>query len=245
MKKILPLLLFLMATSAIFLIPSPVYAAGSMYLDPAAKKVKVGEVFTVKIMFDSVSGQAVGGAAVINYDANLLEVQDGDNTKSGVQLLNGTAFVKDPVQNLVDPTTGKITLDYGNLQSPVSGVAELGGITFKAKNTGSAQVHFVFDPSSTTGSSTLFGPGSNNNLLTSVTDGNYAVSSSTPALGAPGDETATASSTTTDETSSDTETATESSQELPVTGFIELTLFMLGLAGIFLMGGFGVLRASR
>lgn len=242
MKKILPLVLFLVTTGVILSFPVYAQAAGSLYLDPASKKVKVGDVFAVKVMIDSASSQMVGASAVISYDTNLLEVQDSDNTKSGVQVTLGTAFNKEPVINLVDPTTGKITLDYGNLQSPVSGVSELGAITFRAKNSGSAEVHFVFNPASSTGTSTLSGPGSNNNLLTSVTDGNYAISSTSPALGAPGDETATESSSTTTTTE---ETATESSQELPVTGVIEMTFLMLGVAGLLVAGGLGIFKFTR
>lgn len=241
MKKILPLLLFLVITTAVLFLPSPAFAAASMYLDPASKNLKVNDVFSVKIMIDTQASQAVGGAAIINYDTNLLEVQDADNTKSGVQIVVGQAFSKEPVLNLVDPTTGKITIDYGNLQSPVSGVAVFGTITFRAKNVGSAQVHFVFNPTSSTGTSTLAGPGSNNNLLTSITDGNYAVSSSTLALGAPGDEETTDSS----ETTTTTETTTEETTELPETGVFEVTLLMLGLAGLFVVGGLGILKASR
>lgn len=239
MKKILPLLLFLVTTTAVLFLPSPAFAAANMYLDPASKNLKVDDVFSVKIMIDTQASQAVGGAAIINYDTNLLEVQDADNTKSGVQITVGQAFSKEPILNLVDPTTGKITIDYGNLQSPVSGVAELGTISFRAKNTGSAQVHFVFNPTSSTGTSTLAGPGSNNNLLTSITDGNYAISSSTLALGAPGDATDSSETTTT------TETTTEETTELPQTGIFEVTLLMLGLAGLFVVGGFGILKASR
>lgn len=240
MKKFLPILLFLVTTGAVLTLPHPVYAAGTMYLDPASKKVKLNDVFNVKIMIDTMSSQAVGGAAIINYDTNLLEVQDADLSKSGVQIGVGQAFNKEPILNLVDPTTGKITLDYGNLQSPVTGVAEFGNISFRAKNNGSAQVRFAFNPSSSTGTSSLSGPGSNNNLLTSITDGNYAISSDSLALGAPGDV-ATESSTTVVET----EESTTSTTTLPETGIFEVTLMMLGLAGMFLIGGLGVYRASR
>ena len=106
--------------------------------------IRVGSVFTTNIRLDNVAGLA-GVELQVAYDPAILEVQDADPGKDGVQAAWGTFLKPDLVaQNLAEPTQGKMGLAVVQMSpsQPVSGSGVLATIAFKAKSVGSSPLTF-------------------------------------------------------------------------------------------------------
>lgn len=191
-----------------------VLAAVTFSLSPATQQINNGSDFRVDIILDTGSSDAVGAAALINFDKDKLE---------GTNLEGGTIFSQ-PLASSIDQTNGIIKLDYGTLQTAFKGSGTFGSITFKAKNTGTASVNFVFNPSATANSSLVASP-DGKNILTAVNNGNYSLVSGGGGGATP------------------TPTPTPSGSTGPETGFTGPTIFsLMGGVALILLAAFSLLR---
>jgi len=125
--------------------PSVVPASGiAVHFDAPSTPVAAGSTFTAKVQLDRVKDLA-GGEVYISYNPAILEVQDADPAKSGVQVALGAFLKPDFVaQNLVTAEQGKINFAVIQLppSQPVSGSGILATVTFKAKAAGSSPLTF-------------------------------------------------------------------------------------------------------
>lgn len=147
---------------------------------PATGSFKVGDTVTLDYMLDTRSNQSLGATVVATYDPSLLEAISTQSS-AVLTVTNWTA----PVTNSVDTTLGKITLDYGNTQTPFSGNTSLGQIQFRAKAEGQAPFTFTFFQQfddTTPAVSKVFGKrdGTNtSNILTDVNNCIYVIETGT------------------------------------------------------------------
>lgn len=181
--------------------------AASLSLSPASAEKNVGDSFPVDIVLDT-QGVAVNGAtAIISYDTEKLQVTDDDSSLTGVNISAGPNLTQ-VLTNSVDPSAGEIRYDAGNLGASYTGRGVIGTIHFKALSEGLAQVSFVFDSTTTTGTSAVAAASGPDSLLTKVDEANFTIL---------------------------TEGATTTT--LPATGAFEDTLLLLAGGGMFLGAG--------
>lgn len=169
MRKFLPISLICLIS---LIWPMPAFAAASLSLSPASATKSVGTTFNVDIIVDT-GGDATGGVtAILTYDTTKLSV-------SGSALTPGPIFGSSvaPFTNTVDATTGQIRYDSGTLGTPYTGRGTLATITFRTVAAGSAAVNFVYNPSSTTGTSLVAASTGPTSLLSTVNNGIYTITS--------------------------------------------------------------------
>ncbi len=201
---------FISAITLIFFINliKPVAAnAASLSLSPASGVQAVGSTFTVDIIVDPGTDSVSAASAIVDYDSSRL---------TALTVTKGALFNQDPLTNTIgtsatDPTKGEIRYDSGSLGTAVSTRGTMATITFRATAAGSAPVTFVFDPSVTTGTSLVAAASGPTNLLSTVNNAAFTISSG-----------ATATTTT----------------PLPATGAVENTLMAVGGGLFFLLGSF-------
>ncbi len=134
-------------------VPSATPNTAVMSFDLAKAPLVVGSVFTANVRLDHVAGLA-GVELQVVYDPAILEAQDADPGKDGLQAAWGTFLKPDFVaQNLAEPAQGKISLAAVQLppSRPVSGSGVLATITFKARSAGSSPLIFNLVNLSTSG----------------------------------------------------------------------------------------------
>lgn len=156
-----------------FIRPTSVWAAATLSLSPASGAKTVNVPFTVDIVLDT-GGDGVGGVtAILTYDTTKLQVQ-------GTSIMVGTAFTETPFANTVDSAAGQIRFDSGSLTTAYTGSrGVVATIPFVPVAAGTAQVNFVYNPSSTTGTSLVAAATGPTNLLSTVNNGVYTISSTT------------------------------------------------------------------
>lgn len=133
---------------------SPVLAADAVVrIDPAAASVALNQTVAVNVQIDNVTG-LFGDEFEISYNAALLEVQDADPAKAGVQIALGSFLKPDFVaKNEVDTAAGKIRFSVTQVSPSVavSGSGVLATITFKGKADGTSAITFNTANLSTSG----------------------------------------------------------------------------------------------
>jgi hypothetical protein len=133
--------------------PSATSSVAAMSFDMTKAPIKVGSMFTANIRLDNVAGLA-GVELQVAYDPAILEVQDADLGKDGIQAAWGTFLKPDFVaQNLAEPARGKMSLAAVQLppNRPVSGSGVLATVAFKARSAGSSPLAFDLVNLSTSG----------------------------------------------------------------------------------------------
>lgn len=116
-------------------------------ISPASVQISPGETTTVDIRIENI-GDLFGAAVRLSFDPTVLEVQDADGGRAGVQIEPGTfpnpanGFV---AQNSADNTTGEINYAMTLLapSAPVSGSGVLARITFRGLGDGVSAVAFL------------------------------------------------------------------------------------------------------
>lgn len=116
----------------------------ALKIRPEASQVKVGEVVTIDITVEQVSG-LYGVEVHLRFDPDALEVVDADPAKEGIQLEPGTLPIPDfVVLNNADNSAG--TIDYAATQLPPNDPGEGDGIvakiSFKAKKAATSEILF-------------------------------------------------------------------------------------------------------
>ncbi len=161
-----------------FIWPKEVSAA-ALSLSPASAVKKVGDIFSVDIILDTGSNSVSGATAILRYDTARLQVQDDDSGATGIQIKQGAIFNQTPLTNTVDTTTGQIRYDSGSLGTSYSGRGTMATVRFKAVAAGAAPVTFVFDSNSTIDTSLVAAASGPTNILDTVQDGNYTITTAT------------------------------------------------------------------
>jgi hypothetical protein len=125
--------------------PNVTPASGTVvHFDAPSTPVAAGSTFTAKVQLDRVK-DLVGDEVQISFNPAILEVQDADPAKSGVEVALGAFLKPDYVaQNLVTAEQGRINFSVVQLppSQPVSGSGILATVTFKAKAAGSSPLTF-------------------------------------------------------------------------------------------------------
>ena len=137
---------------------SPVMADSTVVrFNPSPANVAIGQVVTVNVQIDSVTGLA-GAEVNISYNPALLEVQDADPNKAGVQIAPGSFLKPDFVaQNAADNAQGKISFAVTQVAptQPVNGSGVLATISFKGKADGTSALTFNVVNLSTSGGTAI------------------------------------------------------------------------------------------
>ena len=165
-------MLSLGATTSIVLAQSK---SATLALSSSATSFVVGDIFSVTITLDT-KGSAVDGIDIIylNYSPSLLEVQDDDSAVAGTQIGKGS-LMSNTLLNSVD-ASGKISFSQvADASSSYVGVGTLATVRFKALAAGTASVTFDFTSGSTADTNVA---SDGVDILTAVTDGSYAITSS-------------------------------------------------------------------
>lgn len=170
MKKILSRrILEAIVVFALFLFIAPLdvkaQAAATLALSPSTDSISIGDEFDIEIIVDTDGVDVDGVDAVIDYDNTRLSV---------VSVTEGTIFSTYPLNEV---SSGTISLSGIDLTTPFNGTGTLGTIRFRALQEGTADVEFDFTPGSTTDSNVADSI-TTDDILDSVTDGSYAISSS-------------------------------------------------------------------
>ena len=122
----------------------------TLSLNPATGTFTVGEIFDVDILLDT-GGYAIAGVDIhfLNYDPNILEVQDADPATPGIQITPGTLMSSNQL-NEVNSSAG--TIDFGQITSGGStftGSGVLATVTFEVISVGTTDLVFDFTPGNT------------------------------------------------------------------------------------------------
>lgn len=133
MKKVLPVVLLLL-----FFVTSQSRgaSAATLNLSPSSKSVKVGDTFTVSVLFDTASETVNKVKASITFPTSLLSVETDSIVTTG-------SAITDFKETIYSNVTGTIDIS-GN--TSVSGTGKLlANIKFKTKAVGTANVSFDAD----------------------------------------------------------------------------------------------------
>lgn len=156
----------------------------TLSLSPGSLIVNIDQTFNVNILLDT-AGQAVDGVDIfyLHYDPQVLEVQDADSATAGVQIQTGSIFPS-YLGNVVDPTTGKISISGIVMPGSTAGYSGSGifaTVNFKAlAAASSSSVYFDFTPGSTTDTNVAEHGNPGNDILAAVNNGSYTVNNGQP-----------------------------------------------------------------
>lgn len=181
--KLINLSLSLSIILTLFLV-SPAYAlAATLSLSPSSGTFNKGCPFNLDINLDTQSAETDGTDAILLYDNTRLTANSID-TELPQKIYNDY-----PGSN-IDEAAGKITVSgLSSVSTAFNGRGTLAKIYFTVKDTaatGLTQVKFDFTSGGKTTDSNVVERGSVQDILTSVTNGNYTIGTGTcSAAGAP------------------------------------------------------------
>ena len=150
--------------------------ASTLSLSPTTNSVIPGQTFTIDVMLNT-QGVGVDGVDIksLHYNPAIIQLEDADASTSGVQIGSGSLF---PITltNSVNTTTG--TIDFSQVSSggaTYNGSGRLVTLTFRGVADGTSGVRFDFALGNSADTNVA---GGGIDTLTSVTNGNYIVSTS-------------------------------------------------------------------
>ena len=114
-------------------------------IEPATGQINTGETLAVEVRVDNVENLFAADIE-IQFDASLLQVQDGDPNKDGVQVSPGTFPAPDFVaENTVDNSAGVIRYALTQLppSQPLNGSGVILSLTFQGLADGTSNVRIV------------------------------------------------------------------------------------------------------
>lgn len=165
-------------------------AAGNIYLSPSSKSVTKDTNFSVQVKVDTGSEQANTASVKLNYDTAKLQVV-------GSISYSGSAFDSSAGP---DSSSGGVIASERFTFTPKSGNLLIFTVSFKAIATGTAAVTFVTSDTAVPSVST------NDNIVTSHTNGSYTISNPVAPKPTPKPTTKPTTGTTTDTTPKPTTT---------------------------------------
>jgi len=175
---------------------------------PAVVSKSVGDNVSVDIVLDARNFQIMGGEALLTYDTAKLT----PNSTQVQPVTTATGWTA-PIKNTIDTSLGKIDLDYGASQSAFKSQGTIGTVSFKVKDTGQAQINFIYFQAydASPGVSTAWGNrevGKLSNVLTDATNCMISIGAGGP---------------------------TASPTALPRTGSMSQTITLMTLGGMFVL----------
>lgn len=151
-------------------------AEPTISLLPSSGMYEVGKTFGVNIIFNA-AGRNIDGVDVhyLNYDPQVLEVQDADSGTAGVQIQPGALF-SSYMGNNVDTASGKISLSgiVGGGGTPFTGSGTFASVTFKVLAATTATLRFDFTPGLTTDTNAVES-GTAQDILGAANGGSYTL----------------------------------------------------------------------
>lgn len=133
MKKVLPVVLLLLVFAPF---QSQGAAAAALNMSPSSKTVKVGDTFTISVLFDTASETVNMVKASITFPTSLLSVETDSIITTG-------SAITDFKETIYSNVTGTIDIS-GNTSTSGAGKL-LANIKFKTKAVGTANVSFDTD----------------------------------------------------------------------------------------------------
>lgn len=198
---------FIIIIFVLFVFANQAWAAASLSFSPASKTVALNETFSVDVMLSTGGAETDGTDAIVMYDANKLQV-----TAASLGNLYANKLIADT------STLGKIVFRAtSTADQSYNGTGTFATITFKAYASGTqaAEVYFQFTSGSTTDSNVAY---QGSDLLGSVSNASYTISSAAASPAAGG-------------------VATSPTPSVPVSGSTTPTIFLLaGGLLLFLLG---------
>lgn len=169
MKKLLILLALMIPSLA---------SAATLSVSPSSQTVNAGDTFSVTVQLDT-QGTSVDGVDLkyLKYNPALLQVQDADSAKPGVQITPGSLMTA-TLLNRVDNSLGRIAFSQvvtGG--SKYKGSGTLATVSFKAIAGGKADLTFDYTPRQTTDSNIAAG---GVDILNAVINGSYTLKGTAP-----------------------------------------------------------------
>lgn len=182
MKKLLIITCYLLLVT--FVTPALAWAA-TLSLSPATGAFNKGCQFDVKIELDTGGQDTDGTDAIILYDTSRL---------TATAPTSGTIYPDYPGTN-VDDQAGKITISgLASVTTAFKDVGTLATLHFSVKAsaaTGATLVRFDFEPGGKTTDSNVVQRGTVQDILSSVTNGNYTIGTGACAQASPSPSPAT------------------------------------------------------
>jgi peptidoglycan hydrolase-like protein with peptidoglycan-binding domain len=165
----------IISTILLFFIPVVTFGA-TFSVSPSSQTINVGSTFSVSVMLDT-QGVSIDGTDIryLNFNPVLLQVEDSNPSQSGVQISPGS-LMPITLANSVDNGVGRITFSQvSSGGNKYQGSGTLATIIFKALSSGEAGLSF----NHTTGNTTDSNVAANGlDLLSSVVNGSYNITSS-------------------------------------------------------------------
>jgi hypothetical protein len=172
-KKIFALTLSLIMLGTIAIVPTQAGANAELSLSPSSKTIGVGETFSIDVLVNTNSQNVVAVGAYLTYDATKLQVASIDTSKSILTM---------EAEKVFDSNTGKIKISR---TKPTPGINTANGnlatINFKALAPVSlTKIDFIMDGLGVSGtdSDILLDDGKGTDILASVKNGSYTITSS-------------------------------------------------------------------
>lgn len=165
-----------------FVTPATALAA-TLSLSPSSGTPNKGCSFPVDIVLDTGGASTDGTDAILIYDPTRF-------TANSSSITTGSIYTDYPGNN-VDDSAGKVTISgLASISSAFSGKGTLATINFTVKDTaptGVTQIKFDFDPNDKTKTtdSNVVEHGTTNEILSSVTNGNYTIGTGSCAAASP------------------------------------------------------------
>jgi len=172
------LFVLFMFLATCFMLPNPVHAA-TFSFSPSSGSYGNGCQSSVDIRLDA-SGQSTNAAdIIIDYDPSLVEIIDSDTGTTGVQITPGSVYTNF-FGNVVDTNAGVIRLTGASFTSFFTSAGVFGSIQFRPRTssgTANFQIRFTGANPYNSLDSNIADSATSNDLLSSVTNGSYTLTS--------------------------------------------------------------------
>lgn len=145
----------------------------SLSCTPSTGTYNIGDTITADLHLDTRGFSVFGSDIYLTYDPTILEALGSKL----IPLTDSTNWTG-PISNIVDPTSGKIHLDYDNNQEAYTGSTSAAQISFKAIREGTAQLPYIFFQQyddTTAGVTKVWGKKDGINLTNILTDVNNCI----------------------------------------------------------------------
>ena len=157
-------------------------AKAMLIVSPDSKTLAVGETMSLQVLLDTKGISVSQVDFKLKYDPTLLEVQDSDQQKAGIQIKDGDLFEVILSTTPVDKNTGtiqysKIALSENKYYTTSGQPGKLATIDFKALKAGSATVRFDTTTSNGLQTTKVYRSSDESQVLGQVTNGDYQITS--------------------------------------------------------------------
>ncbi len=165
---------YTVAVFAVMLFMAPSMAsAATLSVSPSSQAVRAGDTFTVSVQLDT-QGSSIDGVDIryLSYNPALLQVQDSNASLAGVQITPGN-LMPSTLLNNADNSSGRISFSQVAMGgTKYAGSGTLATITFRAVQSGTADLTFSYTARNTTDSNVA---AAGTDVLNAVINGSYVI----------------------------------------------------------------------